>query len=405
MVADELALDLAAEHISPSTSLLDPFCGSGRLLAAADMASLRVGVDANPLACLLTRAKLAPASAGIVAEVLHQLPMAKKIRPIRSLTAFTNGKVEWFSSSVIRDLERVLTWLNGMQLAAPELSVVAAALSATVREVSFARQSGWKLHRLAASDRAGFDVSVFDRLERRLRYCEGELAQSNIGDAESEVHLADARSLVDGLARPRRRLFDVIMTSPPYGDSRTTVQYGAASALCLSVVSRLKGLEHLGMTGGRIDATCLGGQYDRSLRESYDSESLKPYWAGSPDSPSYRALSVFLYDYRKVCRDIAGLLKPGGKAILVVGRRSTGSFRLKLDDFTADELEKNGLTLMDRYHRVLHQKRFPRVINRFGRSTDEAERRRGRLTTMRNETILVLQKPANPSTRSKGIGR
>lgn len=97
------------------------------------MASLRVGVDANPLACLLTRAKLAPASAGIVAEVLHQLPMAKKIRPIRSLTAFTNGKVEWFSSSVIRDLERVLTWLNGMQLAAPELSVVAAALSATVR--------------------------------------------------------------------------------------------------------------------------------------------------------------------------------------------------------------------------------------------------------------------------------
>jgi hypothetical protein len=43
------------------------------------------------------------------------------------------------------------------------------------------------------------------------------------------------------------------MTSPPYGDSRTTVQYGAASALCLSVVSRLCGLEQLGMLGREID--------------------------------------------------------------------------------------------------------------------------------------------------------
>jgi site-specific DNA-methyltransferase (cytosine-N4-specific) len=112
-------------------------------------------------------------------------------------------------------------------------------------------------------------------------------------------------------------------------------------------------------------------------------ESFKFYWAGSVRSPSYRRVATFLLDYRKVCAGIIEMLKPGGKAILVVGRRSTGGFRLKLDDFTVDELERGGLTLVKRYERVLQQKRFPRVINRFGRSSDETIRSRGRLTTMR----------------------
>ena len=58
------------------------------------------------------------------------------------------------------------------------------------------------------------------------------------------------------------------------------------------------------------------------------------------------------------------------------GRRSTGGFRLKLDDFTVNELERGGLNLMERYQRALRQKRFPRVINRFGRSSDDDNEQR-----------------------------
>src|ERR1700730_13829986 len=70
MVADELALDLASEYIPTGGSILDPFCGSGRLLAAANCASVRVGVDSNPLAWLLTRAKLSPARTKVIGEIL-----------------------------------------------------------------------------------------------------------------------------------------------------------------------------------------------------------------------------------------------------------------------------------------------------------------------------------------------
>jgi site-specific DNA-methyltransferase (cytosine-N4-specific) len=393
MVADELALDLVADHVAPASSVLDPFCGSGRLLAAADHASVRVGVDANPLAWLLTRAKLSDARTAVISEMLRDFSQISKIRPSNCLNKAGHGSVDWFAPEIVRDLERIVIWLNGLQLAESELFLAAATLSATVRDVSFARQNGWKLHRLGADERAVFKASVFDRFERRLRYCEKEIKDtSQVLGGVREVHLGDARFLTKAVAQQYRGLFDVVLTSPPYGDSRTTVQYGAASALCLSIVSHLCGLEHLGMLGREIDGACLGSKIERRGQPNNDTQSFKRYWAGSFFNASYRPVATFLLDYRKVCAGIVEMLRPGGKAILVVGRRSTGGYRLKLDDFTADELEAGGMKLIERYERELQHKRLPRLINRFGRSLNEVTRSRGRLTTMSKETVLVLQK-------------
>jgi site-specific DNA-methyltransferase (cytosine-N4-specific) len=151
MVADELALDLASEYIPTGGSILDPFCGSGRLLAAANCASVRVGVDSNPLAWLLTRAKLSPARTKVIGEILGDFSRVRKVRPTRHLKTSVHGTVDWFAPDIVRDLERVIAWLNGLRLAESELFLAASALSATVREVSFARQNGWKLHRLIPS--------------------------------------------------------------------------------------------------------------------------------------------------------------------------------------------------------------------------------------------------------------
>jgi hypothetical protein len=78
MVADELALDIVERYVRRGDTVLDPFCGSGRLLAAgAHLSGTRVGIDANPLACLLTRAKLAKADVTILRAVVDEIDLIR----------------------------------------------------------------------------------------------------------------------------------------------------------------------------------------------------------------------------------------------------------------------------------------------------------------------------------------
>ncbi|WP_147283780.1 hypothetical protein [Bosea caraganae] len=402
MVADELALDLARRHVSIGAKVLDPFCGSGRLLAAADHAAVRAGIDTNPLAWLLTSTKLSNASATVVRDLAGRLQQAQKtVAAGASFKHLEDRQVDWFSPSVIFELGRIVGWINSLGLGESERWIIASALSATVREVSFARQSGWKLHRRAASEREALSVCPWQRLQRRLSYCATELRRVGEISGERLVALGPISALND-LQHPVRSQgpYDVVLTSPPYGDSRTTVQYGAASALCLAVVCAIDGLGHLVKTGGEIDAQCLGGAVSIEPPRSIE---IRKYWAGAGDSKLARGVTRFLSDYEAACETIAANVRPGGTAVLVVGRRSTGGYRVKLDEFTVDCLGKFGFGLESRQARDLQQKRVPRTINRFGRSVSPEIRERGKVVTMASEIILVLRRQNLDATQLRPI--
>src|SRR3954468_14943578 len=73
MVGDDLAFALCREYVLPGARLIDPFCGSGKFLTAAPQAAVRVGIDVNPLAWLVTTAKLTPAKRDVVEHMLHEI--------------------------------------------------------------------------------------------------------------------------------------------------------------------------------------------------------------------------------------------------------------------------------------------------------------------------------------------
>src|SRR6266540_1186769 len=59
MIADRVAIELAERFVTVGDRVLDPFCGTGRtVIAAAARGAECVGVDVNPLAVLLVRAKV-----------------------------------------------------------------------------------------------------------------------------------------------------------------------------------------------------------------------------------------------------------------------------------------------------------------------------------------------------------
>jgi site-specific DNA-methyltransferase (cytosine-N4-specific) len=392
MVADELAISLADRFVRPGDSVLDPFCGSGRLLAAAAARSpgRRVGVDINPLAYLLTRAKLANADPRVLEKILERLDEVRCRPARRTLELRESRDVQWFPTYALAELAQIIEWVNRLRLKEAERLIVASAVSGAARDASYARKDGWKLHRLDRSRRKRFAISAWDSFARRLRYCATEVLRISLQPGDTWIELGDARRLVGARSRIEAASFDVVLTSPPYGDSRTTVQYGAASSLCLDVASRITGLEQLFATGRVIDAYCLGGSIRSEMQLTF--EDVRTYWAGRGGTRLARAVINFLADYGEVCATMAHCLKPGGVAVLIVGQRSTGGFRLKLDRFTVDRFEALGMRTISVEERRLKEKHLPKLINRYGRSASTHMRSKGGTRTMSSEAILVFQK-------------
>lgn len=380
MVADELALSIAAANVRPGSRVLDPFCGSGRLLMAASaLGASSHGFDVNPLACLITEAKAASVEPAMIEALAREARIAARTLPAGEKLTLRNSQVPWFSAKVAGELAQIVRWLASFGLSRAELVVAAVALSAATRDAAWIRKSGWKLHRMDEAARQAQKASAWTCFAHRLdQYA--QQARENPLSGPVEVTLG----AFDTCRRPADR-YDVVLTSPPYGDSKTTVQYGAASGLCLDVVTRLPGLDHLYLAGSCIDRDCLGTRGRAPL------VILRPFWAGAADSEAARRVSLFLGDYKEMCGSLTQALAPGGTIVMVVGRRSVGGFRVRLDDFSVATMEEFGLRAVEVVRRRIGNKTLPRVINRFARAAEPERRESGRVKTMDEEVILTFR--------------
>lgn len=392
MVADELAISLANKYVRNASRVLDPFCGAGRLVMAAAAAGAScTALDRNPLACLITKAKAARTCPKLIQKLREDIRRRKGVPGGSPLVLRESRKVDWFSEMALKELAQIVHWINGKELPGAEKLVIAAALSATTRKTSYCRKDGWKLHRLSKTARKAFDVSPWEVFAQKLEEYELGTAAHPLRNKSIRVFMSDARFMkaTDGFVRTP---FDVVMTSPPYGDSRTTIQYGAASALCLDVVSHIDGLRTMFEGGRAIDDACLGGCRPKlSTKTTQAVEDIKRYWAGRGTSEGCERISRFLVDVKSVCEGISQVVAENGTVIMIVGRRSVGGFRLKLDEFLIDRFEDLRFRVVERKMRAIGSKRFPRRINRFGGAKTIAAKSAGSTVTMLDEYVITLK--------------
>ena len=176
---------------------------------------------------------------------------------------------------------------------------------------------------------------------------------------------------------------DIIVTSPPYGDSHTTVAYGQFSRLAN---------EWLGYEGaGTLDNRLLGGKRVESKKfgiEELD-EAIEKIYEADKNFNHCRGWEVeaFYKDYEDSIIAVDKAVKHNGYVVYVVGNRRVRNIELPLDVITYKMFEKLGYEHIVTHVRDILNKRMP---SKASPSNEAGEQ----IPTMTKEYIVVMKKNA-----------
>ena len=172
---------------------------------------------------------------------------------------------------------------------------------------------------------------------------------------------------------------DIVVTSPPYGDSGTTVAYGQFSWLS----NVWLGLDD--RAPGALDREMMGGR--KSSLEEFGCAAMDDAIAKVAQVDQKRANEVmhFYDEYLRSIRNVASAVVEGGHSCFVVGNRIVKGVQLPTDAFTAWAFEQCGFTHVVTYIRDIPNKRMPSKNSPSNISGVKS-------STMVNEYIVICKK-------------
>ena len=178
---------------------------------------------------------------------------------------------------------------------------------------------------------------------------------------------------------------DLVITSPPYGDSRTTVAYGEYSRLSLQWLDifNLSEKEIMG-----IDKSLMGGNKFRNGFEfTVPSDTLRMSLEKIKDTDLERAGDVYSFylDLSKAIASISDKTRSGGYQFWVVGNRTVKGELLQTDKIIAEIAHEHDLEHIYTIDRNIINKVMPSLNSPTNETGVKA-------STMTNEHIVVLRK-------------
>jgi len=236
---------LIQELSSFGETVLDPFCGSGTtLVEARRLGRNAVGLDANPLACLISRAKaggVGELDAEILRELAVEIERIAQATSIGRLPLFPDlpafpgashrhtfeGIEEWFDEHVIDELSFIkekclaLTESKARQLALVAFSAIIVTVSRQDSDTRYVRRE--------KNIKPGDTLQLFSRtLAQAIQYA---LEFSREIDSKLTTRVYEA-NILDG---PEIGPVDLVICSPPYPNAYSYHLYHRTRMLWLEM--------------------------------------------------------------------------------------------------------------------------------------------------------------------------
>lgn len=197
---------LDALPVPPGTAVLDPFCGSGTTLVECQRRGLpSVGIDLNPIACLMTKVKTSPQPDGLEEAARTAVALARRAR--ETVIPRIPKLDHWFN----RHVQAVLAALSDALATAPTVhrDTLRLALSSIIVRVSNQESDT----RYAAIEKDVAAEDVFQHFLRSVERIHKSLEKRSYPLTPSVV--LDADTLSVNPVRIGCRI-GMIITSPPY---------------------------------------------------------------------------------------------------------------------------------------------------------------------------------------------
>ncbi|RKU38283.1 DNA methyltransferase [Candidatus Poribacteria bacterium] len=383
MMIPQIARKLLKAYGTEGGWLLDPYCGTGTSLVEASLFGMHsVGCDINPLVRLIATAKSTPVCLSILDETLSrlndhlfQIEFRKGEGPDAPVPNILN-LAYWFSEDVIKSLAYLRNWVENVEDKTVR-NFILVAFSETVREVSYTRNGEFKLYRMPAKKLEGFNPDVFGIFGKKLSRNRAGLAAFLEKRKNVEASVSGANTVQGELPMPRPLGgYDLVITSPPYGDSQTTVAYGQFSRLSA---------EWIGLPDARkVDKLAMGGHHSKEvLTDAPVSSPIEKI--RSVDEKRAREVSAFYVDLERSINSVAQVLSPRATVCYVVGNRQVKNVMLPTDEFVVDAFCRYGFVHKATIVRNIPNKRMPKKnspSNIAGKTS----------TTMHEENIVVCQR-------------
>lgn len=413
-------------------SLLDPFMGSGTVLVEAMLSGVPCifGNDLNPLARLITKVKTTPISPHSLdlacAQLVQDLDIQYHRRTafleevegyVRKQRALNIGdraswgrkapdilheymdawgvhfKVPhfknlgyWFLPRVILELQTIKDALEDAR--DPDVrDFLRIAFSETVRLVSNRRNGEFKMFRMApeklavyAPDTRKTFLRLIQRNTEKMKVFWTAL-QGAAKDTERILTANDARDL----SNIPEEAIDLMITSPPYGDSRTTVAYGEFSRVSLQWLDLS---EITPEAAASLDKQLMGGTgLTVGAEGALDSPYLLYALENIREKDSKRAEEVYRFyrDLNLSLKSITRKMRKNSYQFWVVGNRTVKLETLQTDKVLADFAKQHGLVHVHTIERNIPNKVMPSLNSPSNVQGEKA-------ATMTREHIVVLRK-------------
>ena len=376
----QIGIELFKELNIKTGNLLDPYCGSGTSFVIGLDRGIREmdGFDINPLAVYIAKAKFTKIEIAKLHE--HREHLQRLIYKVKKKKIETNSdsyirffNVDyWFSKAVLKEIAVIRSQLNKIKNEYVK-GLFCIPFSEVIRECSYTRNSEFKLYRMKKEKMEHFNPSVISTFLHKL---------NKIIDIYSNVYYPLLQKtninikIEQSKFTKKKKFYDIVITSPPYGDSKTTVAYGQFSLFSNEILN--------GTNARQIDKNLMGGKPAQNL---YDKGLISPYIDEISKSSLKRALEVSSYyeDLEESINEVASRVAKKGKVIYIVGNRRVKNIQLPTDKFIAEKFEQNGIKHLFTYERALGNKSMPL-------KNSPSNIKNHKLETITKEYIVACQK-------------